>query len=186
MAEPARAQAALDEALRIGQPEGYLRTFVNAGEPMRQALKSWIEHHDPKDSAPLYAYAQRVLAAFDAPALEKPSHEPQPADLPEPLSQREMEVLQLVARGLTNQQIADRLVISIRTVKKHVENIDGKLGAQNRTQAVDRARAAGPAEQRLTPTFLTPCFSLKYALRTLRIRPPEGYSILKNKNRSSK
>ena len=83
LAEPARAQAALDEALRIGQPEGYLRTFVNAGEPMRQALKSWIEHHDPKDSAPLYAYAQRVLAAFDAPALEKPSHEPHPADLPE-------------------------------------------------------------------------------------------------------
>ncbi len=143
LAEPARAQAALDEALRIGQPEGYLRTFVNAGEPMRQALKSWIEHHHPKDSAPLYAYAQRVLAAFDAPALKKPSHEPHPADLPEPLSQREMEVLQLVARGLTNQQIADRLVISIRTVKKHVENIDGKLGAQNRTQAVDRARALG-------------------------------------------
>ena len=59
------------------------------------------------------------------------------------MSQREREVLQLVARGLTNQQIADRLVISIRTVKKHVENINGKLGAQNRIQAVDRARELG-------------------------------------------
>ena len=64
MAEPARAQTALEEALRIGEPEGYLRTFVNAGEPMRQALISWIEHHDRKDSAPLYDYAQRILAAL--------------------------------------------------------------------------------------------------------------------------
>ena len=52
-------------------------------------------------------------------------------------------MLQLVAKGLTNQQIAARLVISIRTVKKHVENIHGKLGAQNRTQAVARARELG-------------------------------------------
>ena len=52
-------------------------------------------------------------------------------------------MLLLVAKGLSNQQIADRLVISIRTVKKHVENIHGKLGVQNRTQAVARARELG-------------------------------------------
>jgi LuxR family maltose regulon positive regulatory protein len=64
-------------------------------------------------------------------------------DLPEPLSQREREVLQLVAEGLTNQEIAARLVISIRTVKKHVENIHGKLGVQNRSRAVARGRTLG-------------------------------------------
>jgi LuxR family transcriptional regulator, maltose regulon positive regulatory protein len=63
--------------------------------------------------------------------------------LPEQLSRREQEVLQLVAKGLTNQQIAERLVISIRTVKKHIENIHGKLGVQSRTQAAARARELG-------------------------------------------
>jgi len=64
----------------------------------------------------------------------------QAAELAEPLSLREKEVLALIAKGLSNQQIAERLLISVRTVKKHVENIHGKLGVQNRTQAVARAR----------------------------------------------
>ena len=58
----------------------------------------------------------------------------------EPLTERELEVLHLVAAGWTDQEIADKLVITVRTVKKHVENIQGKLGVNNRTQAAVRAR----------------------------------------------
>jgi len=136
------AEAALDEALRLGKPEGYLRTFVDAGEPLRQTLKAWLQHHPKAKDDSLRAYAQRVLLTFDRPAgMFTKAGVTQ--DLPEPLSQREQEVLQLVAEGLTNQRIATRLVISIRTVKKHVENIHGKLGVENRTQAVARGRALG-------------------------------------------
>ena len=61
--------------------------------------------------------------------------------LPEPLSLREQEVLELIAAGLTNQEIADKLVISPETVKKHTGTIYSKLGVRSRTEAVARARA---------------------------------------------
>jgi LuxR family transcriptional regulator, maltose regulon positive regulatory protein len=141
--EPNRALAALEEALHLAEPEGYLRTFVNAGEPLPQILKAWLQHNRLKEDAPVREYARRMLAAFSAPETSGPKPPTQPAGLAEALSEREQEVLLLVARGLTNQQIAARLVISIRTVKKHIENIHGKLGVQNRTQAVARARELG-------------------------------------------
>jgi LuxR family maltose regulon positive regulatory protein len=65
------------------------------------------------------------------------------SELIEPLSEREIEVLQLLAKGLTNQAIADRLVLSIHTVKAHTRSIYSKLAVNNRTQAVDRARTLG-------------------------------------------
>jgi LuxR family transcriptional regulator, maltose regulon positive regulatory protein len=137
--EPAKAEAALDEALRLAAPEGYIRTFVEVGESLRQTLQGWLQrHHDPVDHT-LAAYARQVLQAFEKPAkiaLIAP-------ELPVSLSRREQEVLQFMAQGLTNQQIADRLFISVRTVKKHVENIHGKLGVQNRTEAAARAHALG-------------------------------------------
>jgi LuxR family maltose regulon positive regulatory protein len=140
--EPALAESALDEALRLGETEGYLRTFVDAGETLRQTLKAWLQHNPKAMDDSLRAYAQQVLLAFEGPAgMSKIDESTQ--DLPEPLSQREREVLQLVAEGLTNQEIAARLVISIRTVKKHVENIHGKLGVQNRSRAVARGRTLG-------------------------------------------
>jgi LuxR family maltose regulon positive regulatory protein len=142
-AEPGRAIPILEEALRLGEPGGYLRTFVDAGEPVRQMVKAWLQHPRSKDHPLLREYAHRVLAAFEEPELGRPKPSAPPEKLAEPLSEREQEVLQLVAQGLTNQQIATRLVISIRTVKKHVENIHGKLGVQNRTQAVAHARALG-------------------------------------------
>ena len=61
--------------------------------------------------------------------------------LPEALTEREREVLQLVVDGLTNQEIADRLVISLGTVKRHISNIYGKMGVSHRTQAVAQAQA---------------------------------------------
>jgi LuxR family maltose regulon positive regulatory protein len=137
--EPTAALSALDEALRLAEPEGYLFTFVETGEPLRLILEQWLKN--PPESAPqrLCEYARRVLAGFHSPAAAPQN----PVLLPEPLSPREQEVLRLVAQGLTNAQIADHLVISVRTVKKHVENIHGKLDVQNRTQAVARAREIG-------------------------------------------
>ena len=85
------------------------------------------------------------MAAFDTDAMpDAPIAISEVGDaILEPLSRRELEVIRLAAAGLTNRQIADQLVISVRTVKKHVENIHMKLGAQNRTQAVAIARRAG-------------------------------------------
>ena len=91
-------------------------------------------------------YVQRLLAAFPVLKSEEiTSAKPQvdQSKLIEPLSEREIEVLQLIAKGLTNQVIATRLILSVHTVKTHTRNIYSKLGVNNRTQAVDRARTLG-------------------------------------------
>ena len=91
-------------------------------------------------------YVQRLLAAFpdveteQASPLSAQTREP---DLIEPLSERELEVLQLIAEGLTNQEIADRLYLALNTVKVHTRNIYGKLGVHHRTEAVAKARMLG-------------------------------------------
>jgi LuxR family maltose regulon positive regulatory protein len=77
------------------------------------------------------------------PRRPRPTTPPRFAALVEPLSDRELEVLALLAVGRSNQQIADELVVVLDTVKKHVGHILEKLGAANRTQAVARARALG-------------------------------------------
>jgi LuxR family maltose regulon positive regulatory protein len=141
---PARA-AALGDALRLGEEEGYSRTFVDAGNGLRKTLREWLAG---KVGQGPQRYAQSILAAFPLEGTPIRPGTPIPAPpmgIPpvEALSAREREVLALVAEGLTNPQIASRLVISVRTVKKHVENIHGKLGVTNRTQAVARARQSG-------------------------------------------
>ncbi len=85
-------------------------------------------------------YAGRLLAAF--PDLEPAVREPQ-AEMVEPLSERELDVLRLIAEGMSNQEIAQQLFVSPRTVKWHAGNIYGKLGVKNRTQAVAKARSLG-------------------------------------------
>jgi LuxR family maltose regulon positive regulatory protein len=121
-----RALASLKRALTLAEPEGYVRTFVDEGAPMaallRQALARGI----------VPRYVSRLLAAFGEPAAAQP--------LPEPLTGREFEVLRLIVAGLTNQEIADQLVISVATVKRHITNIYGKLVVSHRTQAVARAQ----------------------------------------------
>jgi LuxR family maltose regulon positive regulatory protein len=140
--QPSLADQYLEEALRLAEPEGYIRTFLNMGNPLWTILKSWLNHQPENDDESLKSYAYKIILAFEANTNIRAESEKENI-LPETLSQRELEVLQLVAEGLTNQQIATRLVISIRTVKKHIENIHGKLGVKNRTQATTRARSLG-------------------------------------------
>lgn len=102
-------------------------------------------------------YLDRVLAAFSP--QRGAGHRPEQHALPEPLSGREHEVLDLMAVGASNQEIAESLVITLDTVKRHVSNVLSKLGASNRTQAVSRARELGllaPERQRTFDGHTTP------------------------------
>jgi LuxR family maltose regulon positive regulatory protein len=90
-------------------------------------------------------YVAKLLTAFDAEDSRTPIPDPRAprSELIEPLSRRELEVLRLLATGLSNKSIANTLSISVTTVKKHLQNIYGKLNVHSRTQAVDRARRFG-------------------------------------------
>jgi LuxR family maltose regulon positive regulatory protein len=130
----------LEHALALAEPEGYMRLFLDEGEPMAKLLYQAAAHGIAPE------YTGRLLAAFDA--QEDGSLGGKPARLPaqpliEPLSERELEVLALIAEGLSNQEIAQRLYISLRTVKWHNSNIYGKLGVNSRTQAVAKAKSLG-------------------------------------------
>jgi LuxR family maltose regulon positive regulatory protein len=126
------ALSALERALSLAEPEGYVRTFVDQGEAigrlLRQALSEGIAPN----------YAARLLAAFDAEIELTP---PAMDALVEPLTEREVEVLRLIAAGLSNPEIAEELFIAVSTVKSHVNHIYGKLGVDNRVQAINRARS---------------------------------------------
>jgi LuxR family maltose regulon positive regulatory protein len=130
--ERAGALTALERALRLAEPDGYVRLFVDLGLPMARLLQ------EARSRAVLPDYVETLLAAFGGDRSCSP-HATEA--LPEPLSPREQEVLELVAAGLTNREIAEQLVISAETVKKHTGTIYGKLGVSTRTEAVARARA---------------------------------------------
>jgi LuxR family maltose regulon positive regulatory protein len=84
------------------------------------------------------SYTQRLLSAFDESPRPIPVHAAA-SRLAEPLTGREVEILRLIAAGMRNQEIADHLVISLSTVKRHIANAYGKLGASHRTEAIVRA-----------------------------------------------
>jgi LuxR family maltose regulon positive regulatory protein len=130
----AGAMVALEQALRLAEPEGYVRLFADLGVPMVRLLQ------EARSRKVLPEYVATLLAACGAgqaiPALS--------ADTPlETLSDREREVLGLLAAGLTNREIAAALFISPETVKKHTGGIYAKLDVGNRTAAVARARDVG-------------------------------------------
>ena len=139
---PSQALTSLEHALTLAEPEGYVRTFVDEGAPIA-ALLSVIRSRSPMVNR---GYLDKLLAAFGTEGPEKPSAPLLPvvhgiAPFPvESLSLRELELLRLVAAGHTNQEIAKKLFLALGTVKKHLNNIFGKLDAQSRTQAIARAR----------------------------------------------
>ena len=129
-----RSLGRMDEALRtlarallLAEPEGFVRVFIQEGPEMAALLRTaGTQGHSPK-------YVRYLLEAFGETSV------PQEAVL-DPLSERELEVLRLVAQGLTNAEIAVKLVIAHSTVKTHINRIYAKLGTSTRTQAVARAR----------------------------------------------
>jgi len=136
-AETNSALAVLERAVSLARPEGYMRVFLDAGKSIETLLKIAITRWQDHD---LLAYARKLLAAFT-------DESPPPAEgqAPQPgiLSEREMEVLRLIAAGCSNQEIASQLVIAIGTAKRHTANIFDKLDVRNRTEAVTRARQLG-------------------------------------------
>jgi LuxR family maltose regulon positive regulatory protein len=146
-----RALECLEQALTLAEPEGHIRIFVDEGEPMREVLNSWRAEISRRKNLTqaqrrLLAHTDKLLAAFsnDVSRLT-PAHKPahslvyQPA-LVDPLSSRELEVLHLIAEGLSNLAIAEKLFLSAGTVKVHIKHIYSKLDVNSRTQAVARLR----------------------------------------------
>jgi LuxR family maltose regulon positive regulatory protein len=135
------ALADLREALELGKPEGYVRTFVDEGEPVQRLLLALRDSSRPGDIGGFGDYLDKLLAAH--PGGEIPNRCTGSAGLAEPLTDREIEVLRLIAEGLKYEEIAQRLVISVNTVRFYVKEIYGKLGVNNRMRAVEAARREG-------------------------------------------
>jgi LuxR family maltose regulon positive regulatory protein len=147
---PADALEALADALALAEPEGYVRVFADEGAPMAALLRRLVASAQrDRGATPGPAVAEYALRLLTTALPE--SAGPAPAGfriasgdvLVEPLTERESEVLPLLAEGLSNREIADRLVVTLDTVKKHLTHLFGKLGAASRTQAVARARELG-------------------------------------------
>ena len=139
---------ALAGALTLACPQGYVRVFADEGPPMAALLARLIAAQRSGSGfgavaeVPLGCLArlQRALAAPGvAPDAGRASVTAAPG-LIDPLTSRELEVLEMLAAGSSNQVIASQLVVTLDTVKKHVSHVLGKLGAANRTEAVARAR----------------------------------------------
>ena len=154
----AGATQTLTRALALAEPEGYVRLFVDEGDAMRLLLLQALASDDfhlttiPSQAsvAHLAAYTNKIIAAFpgqpppsaalEARSVTQVEVQNPNQNLVEPLSQRELEVLRLIAAGLSNAAIAEQLMVSVGTVKTHLKHIYGKLAVQSRTQAVAQAR----------------------------------------------
>jgi LuxR family maltose regulon positive regulatory protein len=131
----------LAEALALAEPENYVRSFLDTGKPMEEFL-SWSLESPALSDPHLRAYVSRLLTHFVA---DLPSKSSQPSDstLIEQITERELEILQLIAQGLSNREISKRLFLALSTVKGYNRIIFDKLQVQRRTEAVARARQLG-------------------------------------------
>lgn len=140
--EKDKAVELLCDALALAEPGGFIRLFVDEGTSMAHLLSEAAARGIMPD------YVGKLLAVFETEmqkSEDKSSLPPAPTAQPliEPLSRRELEVLQLIAQGLSNREIAERLFLALITVKGHNQKIFGKLQVQRRTEAVARARELG-------------------------------------------
>ena len=133
-ASSTKALQFLREALKMGQPEGFIRTFVDWGEPMKFLLERM-----KAEGGELKEYVLTLLAAFGGESARGSRAQPHV----EAMSERELEILCLLAGGFSNREIAERLVITVGTAKSHVHHILEKLGTESRMQAVAKARELG-------------------------------------------
>lgn len=144
------AMHALERALTLAEPEGYIRTFVDEGAPMVELLRQFMRDQQktspPDSSRVLQNYVLKLLAAFPselAPAAmqtHKTSAALPASYLIDPLSERELEILKLIANGLSNPEIGRKLFVATSTVKRHINNIYAKLNVHTRTQAVAKGK----------------------------------------------
>lgn len=135
-----RAITEIEKALTLAQPESYVRTFVDEGEPMKMLLRHWAAG---TGATALRDYTLHILGQFDADAQDVIKAQQKSSakdDLIEPLTPRELEVLRLVAAGLSNRQIAEKLFLAEGTVKFYMHALMEKFGVHSRTQALASAR----------------------------------------------
>ena len=130
--QPKRGLTSLQTALTLAQPEGYVRLFINEGAVMARLLRLALAQGAPAD------YVGKLQAAF-MPTVNGLSTAAQP--LIDPLTRRELEVLGLMAQGLSNREIAEQLIVAMGTVAKYTNNIFTKLSVKNRTQAIAQAKS---------------------------------------------
>jgi LuxR family maltose regulon positive regulatory protein len=140
------AQKAFSTALNLGEPGGYIRTFLDEGEPIRELL-----HHAAADGT-TSDYAKRLYLAYGQDESRYPAEKATaisdsvllpPGRLVEPLSQRELEVMRLLASNLNSTEIAAELYISVSTVRTHIKNIYSKLDVHRRFEAVQKGHDLG-------------------------------------------
>ncbi|MEO6142499.1 MAG: LuxR C-terminal-related transcriptional regulator [Dermatophilaceae bacterium] len=131
------ALAALESALKLAEPEGYVRVFADEGPPMAALLRAAARAAQGEQKGIAPSYVRRLLAAID----KTGDHRPVQPGLIEPLSERELDVLRLLATDLDGPDIARQLIVSLSTVRTHTQNIYAKLGVNNRRAAVRQAAA---------------------------------------------
>ena len=168
--EPGQAIHFLERAVKIAAPEGIIRPFLDEAGPQMAAL--------PRVHLVAPAFVEGILSALGE--ISAPGLPPSIADqvpLPVSLSEREFEVLQLIAEGYSNQEIAQKLVVAVSTVKKHINSIFGKLGVTHRgTGHCPGTRAGHPV--------ISPEYTLIHKIFTRRgmnFSPVEEYSALNNR-----